>query len=58
MASLVFFIKKKDGRLHLIQDYQKLNAMTIKKSYHLLLIPDILNSVFKAKVKYFTKLDV
>src|SRR5882724_5268047 len=32
MASLVFFIKKKDGSLCLIQDYQKLNVITVKNS--------------------------
>ncbi len=31
MASPVFFIKKKDGSLRLIQDYRALNEMTIKK---------------------------
>src|SRR5882724_8202703 len=36
----------------------KLNAMTVKNSYPLPLIPDILNSVSKSKVKYFTKLDI
>ena len=30
MASPFFFVKKKDGRLRPIQDYQKLNDMTIK----------------------------
>ena len=30
MASLVFFVKKKDGRLQFVQDYRKLNAMTVK----------------------------
>jgi len=30
MASPVFFIKKKDRSLHLIQNYQKLNSMTIE----------------------------
>jgi len=58
MVSLVFFIKKKDGSLCLIQDYRKLNVMTIKNSYPLPLIHDILNSVSEAKAKYFTKLDV
>jgi hypothetical protein len=33
MASLCFFIKKKDGKLCFIQDYRKLNAMTIKNWY-------------------------
>src|SRR6266446_6865685 len=35
MGAPVFFIKKKDGLLHLIQDYQKLNEITVKNSYPL-----------------------
>jgi len=58
MASPVFFIKKKDRSLCLAQDYQKLNAMTMKNAYPLPLIPDILNKVSEAKAKYFTKLDI
>src|SRR5882724_12041899 len=58
MASPIFFIKKKDRTLHLVQDYQKLNAMTMKNAYPLPLIPDILNKVSKAKAWYFTKLDL
>jgi len=42
MASPVFFIKKKDRSLCLIQDYCKLNALTVKNAYPLPLIPDIL----------------
>src|SRR5882724_3641885 len=49
MASPVFFIEKKDGSLHLVQDYRKLNAMTVKNAYPLPLIPDILNKVSKPK---------
>ena len=30
MASPVFFIKKKDGSLHLVQDYRDLNVVTVK----------------------------
>ena len=56
MASPVFFVKKKDGSLRLVQDYRKLNDMTIKNSYPLPLISDIINKLKKAK--YFTKLDV
>ena len=56
MASLVF-IKKKDGSLHLVQDYQNLNAMNIKNTYPLPLIPNNLKLVSKAKEKYFTKLE-
>ena len=58
MASPVFFIKKKDGSLCLVQDYCKLNVLTIKNAYPLPLIPNILNTVSRAKVKYLTKLDV
>ena len=58
MASPVFFIKKKDGSLHFIQDYLKLNMMIVKNTYPLTLIPDILNKISKAKVRYFTKLDI
>src|SRR5882724_10963075 len=58
MVSLVFFIKKKDGSLRLVQDYRKLNTVTMKNAYPLPLIPDILNKVSEAKAKYFTKMDV
>jgi len=56
MASPVFFIKKKDGSLRLIQDYRMLNAMTVKNKYPLPLIPELVNQLRGAK--YFTKLDV
>ena len=58
MASPVFFIKKNDGSLCLVQDYWKLNTMTVKNTYPLPLIPAILSKVSEAKTKYFTKLDV
>jgi hypothetical protein len=38
MASPVFFVKKKDGALRFIQDYQVLNMMTMKNQYPLPLI--------------------
>jgi len=57
MASPVFFVKKKDGKLRFVQDYRKLNAMTVKNTYPLPLIPDIINRIADAKAKYFTKLD-
>jgi hypothetical protein len=56
MASLVFFIKKKDGKLRLVQDYRKLNDITIKNRYLLLLPEDIINRLLGAK--YFSKFDV
>ena len=52
------FIKKKDRSLCLVQDYWKLNVMTMKNAYPLPLIPDILNKVSEAKAQYFTNLDV
>ena len=33
MAAPVFFVKKKDGKLCLVQDYHALNAMTVKNKY-------------------------
>src|SRR6202790_3726282 len=50
------FVKKKDGGLHFVQDYRKLNAATVKNVYPLPLVTDILNRV--AQAKFFTKLDV
>jgi len=56
MASPVFFIKKKDGSLHLIQDYHTLNAMIVKNCYPLPLISDLINQL--CGTQYFMKLDV
>jgi len=56
MATLVFFVKKKDGKLCLVQDYHALNAMTVKNKYPLPLIPELIAKLCRAK--YFTKLDV
>jgi len=56
MAALVFFIKKKDGLLWLVQDYHALNSMTVKNKYPLLLISELISQLHRAKC--FTKLDV
>ena len=56
MASLVFFIKKKDGALHLVQDYHALNAITVKNKYPLPLISELIEKLRGAR--YFTKLDI
>ncbi|KAG5723404.1 hypothetical protein E4T56_gene14126 [Termitomyces sp. T112] len=45
MASPVFFIKKKDGSLCLVQDYHVLNEMTVKKRYPLPLISELVNNL-------------
>ena len=58
MASPVFFVMKKDGKLRFFQDYQNLNAMTVKNTYPLPLVPDIINQISDSKARYFTKLDV
>ncbi len=44
-ASPFFFIKKKDGKLQPVQDYQKLNEQTIRDNYPLPLIKTILEQL-------------
>ncbi|KAF4569440.1 hypothetical protein EYR36_009231 [Pleurotus pulmonarius] len=56
MAAPVFFVKKKDGSLRLVQDYRKLNNMTVKNRYPLPLISDLVDKLRNAR--YFSKLDV
>src|SRR5260221_6684259 len=52
----VFFIKKKEGSLHLVQDYWKLNEIMIKNSYPLPLVSDVLTRLHDAE--WFTTLDL
>src|SRR6266446_1699299 len=52
----VFFIKKKEGSLCLVQDYQKLNKITVKNSYLLPLVSDVLTRLRNAE--WFTTLDL
>jgi len=56
MAAPVFFIKKKDGSLRLVQDYHALNTITIKNKYPLSLISQLISQLRGAQ--YFTKLDI
>src|SRR6266478_1820395 len=56
MGAPVFFVKKKDGSLHLIQDYQKLNEIMVKNSYPLPLVSDVLTRLRDAE--WFTTLDL
>jgi len=56
MAAPVFFIKKKDGSLWLVQDYRALNSITVKNKYPFLLISKLVSQLHGAR--YFTKLDV
>ena len=52
----VFFIKKKDGKLRLIQDYHPINKITIKHPYPIPLTNDLINCLQDAE--YFTTLDI
>jgi len=56
MATPVFFVKNKDGKLRLVQDYHALNTMIVKNKYLLPLILELIAKLCRAK--YFTKLDV
>jgi len=52
----VFFVRKKDGKKQIVQNYWYLNEWTIKNSYPLPLISDIVENIRTKKV--FTKLDL
>ena len=56
LSSPVFFIKKKDGKLRFVQDYRKLNEITVKNRYPLPLVSDIVGRLKGAR--YFTEFDV
>ena len=51
-----FYIPKKDGSLRLVQDYRKLNQITIKDKISLSLIREVIDKLKEAK--YFNKLDL
>ncbi len=51
-----FFVKKKEGRLHLCINYRGLNEITVKFRYPLHLVPSALEQLRTAK--FFTKLDL
>ena len=55
-ASTFFFVKKKDGKLRPVQDYWKLNDITVKNRYSLPLISKLIDKLKNAK--YYTKLDI
>src|SRR5579871_5065902 len=44
-AAPILFIKKKNGKLHLVVDYHKLNKVTRKDAYPLLRINELLDSL-------------
>src|SRR5258708_31277614 len=55
MGAPVFFVKKKDGLLHLVQEYRKLNEITVK-NYYLPHISDVLTH--RCGAKFFTVLNL
>jgi len=55
-AAPFFFIKKKDGKLRPVQDYWQLNQWTVRNTYPLPLIPQLIN---KARTRaLFTKFNI
>ena len=52
---LYFYILKKDSLLQLVQDYKKLNQVTIKDKMPLPLIEEVIDKLKEAK--YFNKLN-
>jgi len=54
--ALVFFVRKKDGKKQIVQDYRYLNEWTIKNNYPLPLILDIVENIGTKKV--FMKMDL
>jgi len=55
-AAPCFYIPKKDGLLWLVQDYRKLNQITIKNKTPLPLIGEVIDKLKEAR--YFNKLDL
>jgi len=51
-----FYIPKKDGLLWLVQDYRKLNQVTIKDKMPLPLIGEVIDKL--KEVRYFNKLNL
>jgi len=55
-AAPCFYIPKKDSSLWLVQDYRKLNQVTIKDKMPLSLIGEVIDKLKEAR--YFNKLDL
>lgn len=52
----VLFQKKADGSLRMCCDYRALNKITVKNSYHILLVADCFDRL--SRTKYYTKIDL
>ncbi len=55
-ASSFFFVRKKDRKMRPVQDYQKINTITVQNQYPLPLIADLICNLSNAHI--YTKLDV
>jgi len=55
-TSPVMFVPKKDSKRRMVQDYQYINKFTVKNSYPLLLISDLVDNMSTKRV--FTKMDL
>ena len=55
-TTLVFFVEKKDGKKHMVQNYRYLNEWTVKNNYPLSLLLDIVKNISTKKV--FIKMDL
>jgi len=56
VAAPFFYVPQKDGSSRLTQDYRRINAATVKDSWPLSVISDVMNRIQDAK--YFSKFDV
>lgn len=54
--ALVLFVSKSDGKLQLCVDYCRLNVITMKNRYSLLLINKLMNCFNEAMI--FMKIDI
>ena len=52
----VMFVPKKDGKRRMVQDYQYVNKFTVKNSYSLPLISDLVDNMGTKRI--FTKMDL
>jgi hypothetical protein len=55
-ASPFFFVTKKDGKTRPVQDYRRLNEITVRNTYPLPLIKDLIRQLVNKE--WFTKFDV
>jgi len=55
-TSLVFFVRKKDEKKRMVQDYWYLNKGTVKDNYPLPLISDLIDTIGTKRI--FIKMDL